>query len=300
MPLYPDLVNTSIFSQAGVALAQYEINDPNTNLGAGPTGVIAKGSGRGMGAYIAIKSASTQNPAPRVTNVTGSNGRFLHSYLFNPAEIGLINMAFGVFNQNAYGAWSGTKVDDVADANGTGHGTNAPPNAKQATLLITTDAQDADILNFGQARFTNYFYPLLSVYLAGENAAEVAPADFAYEGVPTQSIRDAWGPLFTQAVNGYTRAKYRKLVSRYPMTIHRYYVNGSSGSVTFTLDYTPTTDQTGPAIKAWQYVAATGLVVPVTISNVVVGNRQVTCTGSFNDGDVISTLYQSFDLLANN
>src|SRR5258706_14041899 len=152
MTLYPDLTNASIFSQAGVAMAQYEIVDPNTGLGAGPTGSIAAGSTRGMGRYIAIKNASAPNPAARVVNSSGDNGRFLQPYTFNPAELGLIALGFGAFDMNAYAAFSKTKLATVGYAYMVGIGTNQPANAAQATLLITADAQDADVAQFGQAR----------------------------------------------------------------------------------------------------------------------------------------------------
>lgn len=302
MPLYPDLTNTTIFSQAGVAMCQYEINDPNTGLGAGPTGSIAAGSGRGMGRYIAIKNAAAPNPNARVVNVTGDNGRFLHVYLFNPAELGVIALGFGAFDQNAYAGFSHTKVDVVGDANATGGGTNAPAGASQATLLLTMDAQDADVLQFGQARFANYFYPQVGVWYLGEQAAEVQGADFQYQGYPTQAGRDSWGAPFTLATHGYTRAKYRKLVTKFPLTQHRFYVTGTPASATFTLDFSPTTDQTGPAIKAFRFTPATGNFEAATLTSVNIATRQVVVaplSGNFADGDVITVLYESFDVQAN-
>jgi len=302
MPLYPDLTNTTIFSQAGVAMAQYEINDPTTGLGMGPTGSIAKGSTRGMGRYIGIKNAAAPNPAARVTNVTGDNGRFLHRYVFNPAELGVIALGFGAFDANAYAAFSQTKIDTVADSAAIGIGTSAPAGAAQATLLIAMDAQDADALDFGGPRFSNVFYPGVNVWYLGEQAAEIQGADFQYQGYPTQVGRYPWGIAFSVAQNGFTRAKGVKLSSHFPLTMNRYVVNGSNASVTFTLDFSPTTDQTGPAIKAFRYVAATGLTEAATLTSVVPGTRSVTVaplSGSFADGDVITVLYESFDVQAN-
>src|SRR5260221_167865 len=122
MALYPDLTNTSIFSQAGVALAQYEINDPVSGLGMGPTGSIAPGTTRGMGRYIAIKNAAAPTPAAVVTDVTGDNHRFHHVYVFNPATLGVIALGFGAFDENAYAVFSKTKIDTVADSAAVGIG----------------------------------------------------------------------------------------------------------------------------------------------------------------------------------
>lgn len=268
---------------------------------AGPTGVIAKGTGRGTGRYIAIKNAGVTNPDPRVTNVTGDNGRFLHAYMFNPAELGPLDLAFGAFDQNAYAAVSRTKLNQVADASGTGHGTNAPVPGASAGLLITVDTQDADITNFGQARFGNYFYPQVPIVFRGETAQEVAAADFNYRGLPAQSTREAWGVPFTTAVNGFTRAKYRKFASRYPMTLHAYHVTATPATVTFTLDASPVTDQTGTMITAFRFTPSTGLCVPATLTSVVIATRSVTVaptSGSFADDDWVYVLYQSFDLLS--
>lgn len=301
MPLYSDLTNTTIFSQAGVAMCQYEINDPASGLGLGPTGAIAAGSGRGMGRYIAIKSASSPNPDPVTLFVTGDNHRFRHGYVWDPAELGNIDMSFGAFNMNAYAAWSGTKVDSVADSAAVGVGSNAPVNAKQATLLYTMDSQDADVTNFGGPRFTNWFYPALGVVFVGAQAVEVQGADWQFRGVPTQANRYPWGVPFTLAANGFTRTKATPLTSHYPLTLHRYKVSGSQASVTFTLDFSPTTDQTGPAIKAFRYIAATGVTEAATLTLVVPGTRSVTVTplsGSFADSDVITILYESFDVQA--
>lgn len=299
--MYPDLTNTSIFSEAGVAMAQWEIVDPNTGLGAGPTGSITPGSGRGMGRYVAIKNAAAPNPDARVTNVTGDNGRFLQPYAFNPAELGVIDMGFGTFNMNAYAAFTGTKLDTVGDAYAVGVGTNAPANAKQATLLITADAQDADVLTFGDARFANWFYPLVNVYFVGPTMAEVQPADWAYKGIPTQAGRYPWGTPFSLATNGFTRAKSAPLVTKYPLTMHRFYVSGTPSSVTFTLDFSPTTDQTGQAIKAFRYIPSTAVSAAAVLNSVVIATRQVTVApsaGNFSDGDVVTVLYESFDVQA--
>lgn len=300
--MYPDLTNTTIFSQAGVAMAQYEINDPTTGLGAGPTGSITPGSGRGMGRYIAIKNASAPNPAARVVNATGDNGRFLQSYVFNPAELGLIALSFGAFDQNAYAAFSKTKLQTVGDAYMSGIQTSQPANAAQATLLVTMDAQDADAAQFGQARFANIFYPGLNVWSLGENAAEVAAAEFQYNGIPTQVGRTPWGIAFNLVDNGFTRSKGIKLVTKYPLTKHTYVVTATPATVTFTLDFSPTTDQTGPAIKAFQYTPSTSNGRAAVINSVNIATRQIVvapASGNFADGDIVYVLYESFDVQAN-
>jgi len=302
MTLYPDLANTTIFSQAGIAMCQYEVNDPTSGLGMGPTGSIAPGSGRGMGRYIAIKNAAAPNPAAVVVDVTGDNHRFHHVYVFNPATLGVIAMGFGAFDANVYAAATKTKVDSVADSAAVGIGTDAPVNAAQLTLLVAMDAQDADQSDFGGPRFSNVFYPGLIGHYLGESATEVQGADFQWQGHPTQVSRYPWGIPFTIDRNGFLRAKSVKLSSHFPLTMHRYVVSGTPSTVTFTLDFSPTTDQTGPAIKAFRYIASTGATEAATINSVNIATRSVTVaplSGNFADGDVVTVLYESFDVQAN-
>jgi hypothetical protein len=255
-----------------------------------------------MGRYIAIKNAAAPNPAARVVNATGDNGRFLQSYVFNPAELGLIALGFGAFDQNAYAAFSKTKLDTVGDAYASGIQTSQPANAAQATLLITADAQDADVAQFGQARFSNIFYPGLNVWSLGESSAEVQAAEFQYNGIPTQVARYPWGIAFTLANNGFIRAKGVKLVTKFPLTVHTYYVTGTPATVTFTLDFSPTTDQTGPSIKAFRFTPSTSTGIAAVINSVNIATRSITvapAAGSFADGDVVKVLYESFDVQAN-
>lgn len=296
--MYPDLTNTSIFSQSGIAMCQYAINDPTTGLPLGATGAMAAGQIRPMGRYIAIKEANDQVGEPRIVNVTGDNGSFRHQYIFNPAELGVLNMNFGAFSQTAYTAFTGTNIEAMGEFNIVGLETNKPANAKQATLLITMDAQDGDTTYFGQPRFVNYFYPSVNVFKLAATFQEVQGAAFGFRGVPQQVARHAWGKALTTVTNGFTRAKCFQVTSRNPMTMDMAVMNAST--TTWTLGASPDTDETatGVTVFAFRYTAATGVVSQVTITDINIGLRQVTVNTAGTSGDILMFVYSSFDVMA--
>lgn len=297
MSIYPDLSNTSIFSQAGVAACQYAINDAASGLPLGSTGAIAAGQIRPMGRYIAIKDANDQVGEPRVITASGDNGNVRWQYVFNPAELGVMNMNFGAFNQNAYVAFSDTKIETLGEFNIVGLETNRPANAKQATLLLTMDAQDGDSTNFGQARFSNYFYPSLNVFKLASTAQEVQAATFGFRGVPQQVSKTPWGKAFTIATNGYTRTKCIQVTSRNPMTMDMARMDGTT--VTWTLGASPDVDETatGLTIFAFRY-QSNGTVTQLTITDINIATRQVTVNTAGTSGDILVFVYSSFDILA--
>lgn len=295
--MYQDLANTSIFSAAGVAYCQYAIT--RNGLPMGPSGSIAAGQARGMGAWIAIKQANSQSPDPRITPVTGNNGRFLHQYGFNPAELGNIDMNFGAFNMNVHAAMTGTEVDNIGEWNAVGVETDAPLNAVQACLILNVDAQDADALYDGQARWVNWFYPLINTSFKGVNIEEIAAATWNYLGIPTRSGKYPWGVAFTRERNKFTRAKAVPLTSRNPLTIDTYVHDGTPGAKTFTLENSPASDETGYVVKAWNN-KADGTVEVVTPTNIDIATKAVTIPDiSADNGDVIEVLYETFDLSFN-
>ncbi len=296
--MYPDLSNVSVFSAAGVTRAQYAINDRTTGLPLGPTGAIAQGDDRGMGVYIAVKRASSPIPGPRITPVTGDNGRFRHQYAFSAAELGNIDMNFGVFNQDVYAAFTGTKVHSIGEWNAIGIETDAAVNAAQATLLFNVDAQDANSGTDGQTAFLNWFYPAVTVTPLGATHEEVAAADWGWQGIPTRTSRYPWGLAYTTASNGFTRAKGIPLTSHYPMTMHMFVCDAATS--TFTLDYSPTTDQTatGKTWRVFRYQSGgTVTDITATITSVVIATKTVTLASAYTAGDVIYFVYEAFDLL---
>lgn len=293
--MYPDLSQISLFSQAGVAACQYAINDAGSGLPMGPTGSIAPGQSRGLGAYIAIKEATDNVSEPRVVNVTGANGAFRQQYIFLPADLGTLQMGFGAFSQDVYANWSNTRVEALGDFNIVGLDTNVPPASKQATLLFTTDIQDAGSAHFGQAGYANYFYPSVSVVPIARTMSEVTAMTWNYRGTPNQVSKFPWGSAFTTGVNGFLKAKCLLVTSRYPMTMQTMVSNASLQ--TWPLDYSPDSDGTGYTFYAFRY-QSDGTVTQITPTSVSIGAKTVTFPSAYTGGDVIQVVYSSFDLLA--
>lgn len=292
---YIDATNISIFSQAGVAACQYALNDPTTGLPMGASGTIAQGQSRGLGAYIAIKEATDNVSEPRVVNVTGANGSFRQQYIFLPADLGTLNMNFGAFNQSVYTAFTSTKIETIGDFNMIGFDTNVPAATKQTTLLFTADAQDAGSLNFGQAAYTNYFYPSVTVVPLARTMQEVTAMTWGWRGIPNQTTKAPWAKAFTTITNGFLKAKCLQISSRNPMTMQTIVCDGAT--TTYALDYSPDSDGTGYTFYMWRY-QSNGTVTQITPSSVNIAAKTVTLSSVYTAGDVIQVLYSSFDLLA--
>jgi hypothetical protein len=293
--VYSDLSQISLFSQAGVTACQYAINDSGTGLPMGPTGTITAGQSRGLAAYIAIKEATDNISEPRVINVTGANGSFRQQYIFLPADLGTLQMGFGAFSQDAYAAFSDTKIEALGDFNIVGFDTNVPPASVQATLLFTADIQDAGSLHFGQAAFSNYFYPSVTVVPLARTMSEVTAMAWNFRGTPNQVTKAPWAKAFTTVTNGFLKAKCLQLTSRNPLTMQTIVADGSTTE--WSLDYSPDSDGTGYTFYAFRY-QSNGTVTQITPSSVDIAAKTVTFPDVYVSGDVIQVLYSSFDLLA--
>lgn len=294
MPTYLDVSNTSIFTAAGLARAQWAKVDTN-GIPMGPTGSIAQGADRGMGIYAFAKRAGGAASEPRITPVTGDNGRRRHQYAFNAADLGNLDLTFGAFNMDAYNAFSGTKTHAIGEWNAIGAETDAAVNASQVCLLFNVDAQEADLVGFGTARWVNWFYPLVTVTSLFATHEEVAAADWPFRGVPTQAGKYPWGVAFNTTDNGFTQAARTLLTSRNPLTMHTFVCDGNATS--FTLDYTPASDQTGYVVRVYRYIPSTGAVSLITPTSISIASKTVQLASDYDAGDQIIVLYETFDIL---
>lgn len=284
--VYSSISSLSI-TGAGVSRAQWAIVDANGI----PNGNLASGQDAPMNIYVGIKASNGQLPEGRVTDVTGDNGRLLHSYPFHPAQLGRLNLNFGVFDMNAYTKFSNTKIDaSIGQWAFVGMETNAPSTGQQVFLLENADAKDVGSVSDGSARFVNFIYPLINIQSLGTNAAEAAAMDWGYLGVPTRSGKYPWGVSFTDNVNGFTKAGRLLGTSVYPLTLHTFVPSGATGSLI--LPFTPASDHTGYAIKAFN----TSTQLPITLTSVVPGTRFVSYSGA-GAGVPHIILYEAIDLL---
>lgn len=284
-------ISTTVHSSAGIARAQYALLNSD-GVPHGPTSVLTAGQDAGFGIYIAIKKAGGSLPPPRLVDATGDNGRFHHRYTFQPASIGELDMSFAAFNDAAAALFTGTKLDTSnAEWVMSGYETNQRANKNSVALIVNTDSQDANAGTDGQARFTNWIYPNVVVYPQLTQNEEANAAEWSWRGILTSVGQYPWGTDFSTAINGFTKATRIKINSVDPLTMHTFIGNAAASS--FFLNYTPSSDQTGYAIKAWN--ASTG--VPVTISSVDVGSKKVTLSAIPAANVPIVVLYEAFDLL---
>lgn len=281
-------VSSLQLSAAGIARAQYAVVDASGI----PNGNLASGQDSPLSLYVGVKQTGGAIPDPRKVDVSGDNGRFLQSYVFNANQLSQLDLNFGMFDMSAYARFSGTKIDaSKAEWNIAGMETNANPRQNQIMMLVNQDAMDAGSLNAGQQRFLNYLYPLVTVFYTGGNQQEASAQDWNYRGILTRAGKFPWGEAFTANQNGFTAAGRLLAATVYPLTLHTFVPSSSSGSVTLT--YTPSSDQTGYGIKAWN--TATGL--PITLSSVVPGTRAVAYSGA-GAGVPHVIAYEAIDILA--
>lgn len=294
--VYADNVNTTIFSAAGVAAAQWALVN-SLGLPYGPTGALANGLDAGLSRYIGVKTTGSASAEPRKVDVTGDNGRFRHSYMFNPAEISALELSFGTMNMTLAALAQGIKNRSLGDWEMLGADSDAAVGSKQVCIVFHVDAQDADTAT-GVKRYLNYLYPLVTLAPLFGSHQEATAMDWPWRGVPTQAGRTPWGEVFTEAVYGFTKAAFMLVTTtNYPLCLHTFVRDGST--TTFTLDYSPASDHTGTAIRLWNTTAAgvNTLLVATTDYTVDVATKTVTLTAVGNAGDAVSVAYEAFDLL---
>jgi hypothetical protein len=294
--VYPDAVNTTIFSSAGVAAAQWALVN-SLGIPFGPTGVIGNGLDEGLSRYIGVKRAGTTQNEPRMVDVTGDNGRFRHKYMFNAAEIGNLEMNFGPMNMVLATAAAGTKIRTYDDWEFMGMETDAGVGSNQVCLVISVDAQDADAAS-GTKRYWNYLYPLVTLTPLFGTHEEATGMEYPWRGAPTQAARAPWGEPFTEATWGFSRAAYIGGVSTsYPITLHTFVRNGTTTA--FTLNHMPASDHTGTAVKVWNTTPAgvNTRLAAGTDFTVNVAAQTVTLSAAGTAGHIVVVAYEAIDLL---
>lgn len=293
---YPNAVNTTIFSAAGVAACQWALVN-SLGIPMGPTGALANGLDAGLSRYIGIKTAGAASAEPRKVDVTGDNGRFRHSYMFNPAEISALELNFGAMNLTLAAAAQGIKNRVLGDWEMIGADSDAAVGTKQACIVFTVDAQDADQAA-GVKRYLNYIYPLVTLTPLFGQHQEATGMEWPWRGQPTQAGRAPWGELFTEAVWGFNRAAFIVMTStNHPICLHTFMRDGATQD--FTLDYSPSQDHSGTGIRAWNTTAAgtNTLLTATTDYTVNIATKTVSLGAVGSAGDAVVVAYEPFDYL---
>ncbi len=286
---YTDVTNTSIVGMAGVHKAQWSLIDSD-GYPMGPTGSIANGSNRGMGIHPGIKRGGGAGTEPRIVNSTGDDGLHLMQFAFGPAEIARMDMLYATYNMDFYVAATGTKIHSDGEWNTVLEDTNADINSTQMCIILNILAQEADA-DFGKQRWTNLFYPILTSVPLFATHEEAAAADWAWRGIPSRSAKYPWGVAWTKATNGATRATKFRRTSRLPMTMHTFI--GDGATTTFTLDYSPASDDTGFVVKVYKEGTELTKTTQFTVNP---GLKRVTLATAPTAGQRVVVVYEAFDL----
>lgn len=276
------------FSAAGVALIQMGIVNTQ-GIPYGVTGTITPGQGVGMRVMKFSKRLGGQVPNPVRVTLTGDNNRNRHEYLFNAAQMGELAFQLDAFDMQAYAGFQGLKVVTDANSSVVLLQSNQAVNVAQACIIATVDAQDADAGAFGEKKFINEIFPLVSVAALLASFQETAKADWNYFGVPTQADKTPWGTTWTATTNGATRAGGLLMTSDYPMTLDTVVPSSTTG--TYSLANTPAGTEGTNYIVAYQS--------GVAFTNFTVSGKVVTYTGASTSAPLIFRS-ESTDILANN
>jgi hypothetical protein len=220
----------------------------------------------------------------------GDNNRTKHEYLFSAAQLGDLAFMFGALDLDAYAGFAALKKYTDGNSYGVLLQSNAAANAAQACIIVNVDAQSADSGSFGQKKFVNEIYPLVTVTPLLATLAEVAAAEWAYQGIPTEADKSPWGVSFNATTHGATRAAGILLTSDYPIVVET--LVATTSQTTYALTYTPATPTA-------TYVIATKNGVALTSSGFAVSSKTVTMTTPANN-DIYVFRYEATDFVSSN
>lgn len=276
----------SAASAAGIAAISAAIVDVN-GYPKGITGTLTAGTGAPMSIMKFSKRFGGQAPAPVRATAIGDNNTRRHEYVFSPAQMGEISFLFGAMDMDAYAGFAGLKKFAETNGNAVLIQSSQIANAAQACVVVNMDAQVADTGSFGLKRYLNEIYPLVTVTPTLAQVQEVAPAEWSYVGVPTQSGKLPWGVSFTSTTHGAAYAGGIILGSDYPIMLET--VVTTTSQTTYSVTYTPATPTT-------QYFTAWRNGTLQTTSGATCSGKTVTMTGAANN-DVWVFRYEATDML---
>lgn len=274
------------FSNAGVVCMQAAV----VNINGAPMGIagsLAPGDSTPAKLLKFSKRFGGSAPQPVRATAIGDNNRSRHEYIFNPAQMGELPFLFAAMDLDAYAGFTKTKKVTDNDGSAIVLQSNAPANAAQACVIVTSDAQIADTGDFGLKRYINEWYPLVTITPLLANLEEVKASEWAFFGIPTQAGKLPWGTPFSVATHGATRAGGYLITSDYPMAEDTFLADSDSPT-SFDLTYEPVDED---HIHAWNF--ATAAVVPVTLS----GSKTVNFSALTN-GTILVVRYESTEILA--
>lgn len=278
----------SAFSAAGLAAIQMGIVNIN-GIPCGTAGSLVAATPTPLVRMPFAKRFGGIAPNPVRATAIGDNNRSKHSYIFNPADVGETAIMQHVLDLDQYVGM--LKIKKVTDGNGYAVGiqTNAPVNASQACFVVTVDAQEAGLTEFGFKKFISEIYPLVTTTPLLANLQEVAPAEWSFYGIPTQASQLPWGTPFSLATHGFTRSAGYLLTSDYPVVLECF--QAAATETTFDLTYTPATPG-ATYVKAWKFSGGVWSVLSVTLS----GTKTLTFS-ALTAGDIVEARYESTDFL---
>ena len=278
----------SAATSAGIVSIQAGIVDIN-GVPWAATGIPAAGTPTPLKTMRFAKRFGGMIPSPVWATALGDNHRNIHEYAFNPATMAQLAFQFHAHDMDMYAGFLRTKKWTQGNGNAVGIQTNAPVNAAQACIVTNMDADIADPDgSFGEKRFLNEIYSLVTVVPKLGNLQEVTPVDWEYEGRPTQAGKTPWGIAFNSLTNGFTRGGGILVGSDYPLILENFLAVGAETSITLT--YTPATPGS-TYVELWKIVAGVSTPLSFTLSG------KVLTVAALTAGDIVCAKYEATDYI---
>lgn len=256
----------------------------------GVTGSLTAGTGSPLQVLKMSKRIGGQAAAPVRYTAVGDNNRNRLEFIASAAQLAENSFLFHVLDMDWYAGSAGLKKFTDGNGNAVLMQTNQAAAAAQCCIVATMDAEVADSGSFGQKKYVNEIYSLVTITPLLAQLQEVSAAEWGYTGVPSMADKFPWGTSFNATTHGATKAVGEILTSDYPIVLET--LVATTSQTTYALTYTPATPTT-TYFLAWKNGTL------LTTSGATVSGKTVTMTTpAYNDVYVFR--YEATDYVSSN
>lgn len=239
------MISAGLFSiQAGVL---------RTSGRFGGAGGVANGGDSGGFFLAGPQSADMTFPEMERVNVPGGDGR-LGTFLFDSDTESGFTFESGVTDLDLAAASQGTKVHTIGDWS-IGGIRPAFRTPVQMWWVINAQAKSQASGSLGAAGWHVLIAKFEISYLGPGGVSNKNPHASRYSAIIDPSDIYPWGLAINETNNGTTSLDVFEFFAENPVALHLYVgdsTNGTDGTASFTVDYTPAGDDTTNKVLAWK------------------------------------------------
>lgn len=248
-------VNVKKFVSAGVSVVHAAVLRSSGRWGG--AGNVANGEDSGGFALLGPKSVDITFPDLDRVNVTGGDGK-LATFMFDSETESGFTFESGATDLALAAASQGTKVHAVGDWD---IGVLRPAGRRPVQMwwVINSQGKSQESGSVGDAGYAVLMTKLQVSYLGPGGISERNPHVSRYSAVLDPTDKLPWGAAVTIGNHGTSGAEGFEFFAENPIAIHLYVgdsTNGTDGTTSFTLDYTPAGDHSTNKVRVWKNGAA--------------------------------------------